>query len=249
MRKRDSWLGRREAEEDREGFWHPEERDDEPTSRRGPGITRESLGKREPRMRPLRARKDRGRGGSASLTALPVLHLHPLTAQQLDAGASMLSATPIEPEERSRTDDERVEQHTHLARLFGGAALPLTLLAQRTGTATADAGCIHQAQTPIGFWASLVRMKRLPCWATQRPIWLEGKVSTREPTLFPGQSDIWWPISWCGRRKVGHFFVPWRTRRGKLGGAHRIRMQVMTQFQTQVPHPLRNDLPALLTRG
>ena len=32
----------------------------------------------------------------------------------------------------------------------------------------------------------------------------------------------------------------------KLGGAHRIRMELMTQLQTQVPDPLRHDLPCFL---
>jgi hypothetical protein len=34
----------------------------------------------------------------------------------------------------------------------------------------------------------------------------------------------------------------------RLGGAHRIRMQLMTQLQAQVPHPLANDLPYPLFR-
>jgi hypothetical protein len=37
--------------------------------------------------------------------------------------------------------------------------------------------------------------------------------------------------------------------RGKLGGAHGIREQMVTQFQSEVPDPLGNDLPTLLTPG
>jgi len=43
------------------------------------------------------------------------------------------------------------EPHADLTRLFGGTTLPLTLVAQRTGTTTADAGTIHDAQASIGF--------------------------------------------------------------------------------------------------
>ena len=35
----------------------------------------------------------------------------------------------------------------------------------------------------------------------------------------------------------------------KLGGAHRLRFEVMSQFQAQVPYPLRDQLPAFLAPG
>src|SRR6266536_2987838 len=101
-------------------------------------------------------------------------------AQELDAGTSILSATPIAPQERGRADHERVEQHADLARLFGGTALPLTLLAERTGAATADAGRIHHPRASIGFPTPLVDRERMPYRAAQRPIWLQGKLATRE---------------------------------------------------------------------
>src|SRR5260370_9149895 len=82
-----------------------------------------------------------------------------------------------------------MQEHTHLARFRGGAAIPLTLLAQGTGTATADTGCIHHAQAAIGFPTLLVCHQELACWTTQRPIWLEGKILPREAARFPGPSD------------------------------------------------------------
>ncbi len=80
-----------------------------------------------------------------------MLHVYPLMAQELDAGTSIPPATPIVPQERGWADHQRVEQQADLARLFGSMSLPLTLLAQRTGAATADAGCIHYPQASIGF--------------------------------------------------------------------------------------------------
>jgi hypothetical protein len=80
-----------------------------------------------------------------------------LVPDKLHTGAPVLSAAPISPEQRCWTNDERMEQHADLARLFGGAALPLALLAERAGTTTANAGSIHHPQTPIGFSALLMR--------------------------------------------------------------------------------------------
>ncbi len=96
--------------------------------------------------------------------------------QQLHACPTMMPTTPVIPEERLISNDERMQEDAHLARLFGGATLPLALLTQRAGTATADAGCIHDAQASIGFSASFLNTKRLASWTAQRPIRLERKV-------------------------------------------------------------------------
>src|SRR5258708_1731962 len=106
----------------------------------------------------------------------------------------MKSPTPVTPEERSRSYGERMEQQAYLTRLGGGAALPLTLVAQRAGAATADAGRIHHAQAPISLSAPLVGAQGLPSRTAQRAIWLESKVSTREAALFPGQGRGGFPI-------------------------------------------------------
>ncbi len=84
------------------------------------------------------------------------LNLDALGTNEVDTGTSMLSATPIPPEERFIPHDERMQEHAHLARFFGGAAIPLALLAQRTRTTTADAGSIHDAQASISFFALLM---------------------------------------------------------------------------------------------
>jgi hypothetical protein len=69
-----------------------------------------------------------------------------------------------------------MQEHTHLARLRGGAAIPLTLFAQGTGTATADAGPIDDAQGSVSFSALFMRDQLLVSGAPQRPIGLESKV-------------------------------------------------------------------------
>ncbi len=114
-------------------------------------------------VRPLGPRKDQRRRRGAALAGLVLCepHLDVLLTHKLHTGASMLSAAPVTPEEGSRANNERVEQHTHLARFASGFAIPLTLLAQRTGAATVDAGRIHHAQASIAFLAPSVGTKRL----------------------------------------------------------------------------------------
>jgi hypothetical protein len=73
--------------------------------------------------------------------------LNPLVAQEADAGSAMLPATPVFPEEGSRTNHQGIEQDAHLTRLFARAPLPLTLLAQRTRVTTANAGRIDHADS------------------------------------------------------------------------------------------------------
>jgi hypothetical protein len=93
------------------------------------------------------------RRGNDHGSGIPRLHLdlHPLVAQELYAGAPMNSPTSIMPEERLTPNHERMQEDAHLARLRRGAAIPLTLLAERTGAAPANASRIHHAQAPIGF--------------------------------------------------------------------------------------------------
>ncbi len=93
--------------------------------------------------------------------------------------------TPVTPEERLIPDDERMQEHAHLARLPCGATIPLALLTQRAGAATANAGRIHHAQAPVSFWTPLMGMKLLVSWTAKRPIGLESEILAREATRFP----------------------------------------------------------------
>ncbi len=114
------------------------------------------------------------------------MYLNSLVTHQVHARPPMIPTAPVIPEERRIPDNERMQEDAHLARLLGGAALPLTLLAQRTGTTTADAGSIHHAQAPIGFSALFVRDQLLVSGAPQRPIGLESKILARKAACFPG---------------------------------------------------------------
>ena len=62
----------------------------------------------------------------------------------------MNPSTPVMPLEGSGTDSHWMQEDAHLARLLGGGAIPLTLLAQRAGATTANAGRLDHAQAAIG---------------------------------------------------------------------------------------------------
>jgi hypothetical protein len=83
-----------------------------------------------------------------------------------------------------------MQEQTDLAWLRGFAALPLALLAQRTGTTTADAGPIHHAQASISFSSLFMREKFLVNGASQRPIRLESEVLAGEASGFPGETSL-----------------------------------------------------------
>ena len=149
-------------------------------------------------MRSLRAGEDPVRGGWRS-GGRRQAHLNALVSHELHAGTPMFSAAPIAPEERGRTNLARMQQHAHLARLCRRIAIPLTLLAQRTRAAVANAGRIDHAQTAIDLAAPLLGMKRLPCGTEERPIRLERKVGPGEAPRFPGGGAEGWTIPGGGR--------------------------------------------------
>lgn len=175
------------------------------------------------------------------------LHLdhHLLMAQKLDAGPSMRPSTPVTPEERRGTSGQWMEQHADLARLLRGLPLPLTLLAERTGPTTADAGSIRHAQAAIGFSALLLDTKLLLGWTPKRPVWLECEIAARETTRFPSRAYLRRSIA-RDRSRV------WRRRgksRSKLGGTQRLWLELMPQLQPQIPGPLGEALPGFLPPG
>jgi hypothetical protein len=113
----------------------------------GPRIASQPLCPRETSMGTLSTGERRGSESARGIPCLP-LDRHPLAAKQLDTGTPMNPATPVTPKDWSRTDRHGMQQHTHLARLCCRTAIPLTLLAQRARTATANAGRIHMRRLP-----------------------------------------------------------------------------------------------------
>ncbi len=80
---------------------------------------------------------------------------------------------------------------------------------------------------------------------TQGTIRLEREILPREATCLEGNGNQRFAIATGG----GLLLVGLGQRRSKLGGAYGIRLQLMTQFQTEVPHPLGHQLPTFLAPG
>ena len=112
----------------------------------------------------------------------------------------------------------RPEHGTHPSRLERRARF-LTLFAQRTGAAMANAGGIQHAQGAVTFWPTFLHKERMACWAAQRPIGLRGKHGTRKPMRKGGSRPVRWPVGrWPIQRVLrGLGFVcrPWRGRRNR----------------------------------
>jgi hypothetical protein len=180
-------LASRQAEIAREVVGNPKELDRDLTRSVSPCMASQPCLPRETRMSALRARKDHAcvPGRSGGWWDGGQTHLDALMAHEVHAGAPMFSAAPILPQERGRIHLERMEQHADLAWLGGRAAIPLTLVAQGAGTTTTHAGPIDHAQASISLSTRLLGDQRLPCWTWKRPIGLERKVLSREPTGFP----------------------------------------------------------------
>ena len=170
-----------------------------------------------------------------------------LVSHELYTGSPVCSAVPIPPEQRDGTRTKRMEQDADLARLRGRAAIPLTLLTQRTRAAVANASRIHHAQAAVGFSTPLLGMKRLSCGTTERSVGLERKVLTRKAPRFPGGGRGRRAIPRCGSGGGGSLLARLRDGGSKLSRAHRSRLYLMPQLQAQVPHPLAHDTPGLLT--
>lgn len=178
-------------------FWDTEQLERDPASRLNSCIASEPKRPVEAVMCALRTGQECRNRICAGREPLLLLDVQALMTKQLYADPPVMPTTPVIPEERLISNHEWMQEHAHLARLFGGAALPLTLLTQWTGTATANAGCIHDAQASIGFSASFMREQFLACRTTERPVGLERKVGSIEAPRFPGGGCSRRPIPQC----------------------------------------------------
>ncbi len=169
-------LSRRQTERGGKAFCDAEQSDHHLARCWDARIASQPLLKRQPIMRPLRPGQRRRWERWSGRKPRFYPHLQVLVTKQLHTRPSMLPPAPILPEDGERSDDQWMQEYTHLARLRGGAAIPLTLVAQGTGTATADAGPIDDAQGSVSFSALFMRDQLLVSGTPQRPIGLESKV-------------------------------------------------------------------------
>lgn len=145
----------------------------------------------------------------------------------------MLSMTPISPEQRLFTNDERMQEHTHLARLCGGVPIPLALFTQQTGAAAADAGSVHDAQATISFLASFMGEQVVASRTPERAIGLKRKVVSGEASRFPGRRCGRWNVprdrsggGWRRGSSLARLWENW----SKLGSAYQGGLKQMPRF-------------------
>src|SRR5262249_37197471 len=133
-------------------------------------------------VRPLCARKDHG-GGRHSGNRRCETDLHALMAREPEAGPSMVSATPIAPQQGGGADLKRMKQQTDATRVGCGMAMPLALQTLEAITTVADASAVEHAQAAIVFAALFRGTQGLALWTEQRPIRPEREVLRRRSAL------------------------------------------------------------------
>src|SRR5216684_7290122 len=238
-------LNCRQTERGGKAFWDAEQSDRHLARCWDARVASEPLCPREARVGTLRAGKDHFRAAKRSCGGRRQAHLDALVSHEPHTGAPMLSPAPIPPEQRRGTNPERMEQYTDPTRLRGCFPVPLTLRTLWAAATIAYPGAVEHAQTAIGFAALLGWAQRLASRTVQHPVGLEGEVLPGETPHFPGQGDRRLAVALhrrllrCGLFDGG----------SKLGRAHRSRLKHMTQFQAQVPDPLRDNLPGFLSSG
>src|SRR5579883_650021 len=138
-----------------------------------------------------------------------------------------------------------MQQHTHSTRMLILLAMPLTVWTLLTCAADGDPGLVDDAQAAAPFEPPFLGKKLLVRWATHGSIWREHKIVSRVVSSFPGSSD--------DRRHVtlhrGLACLRDAESRSELSGAQGLRLEMMSQFQAEIPYPLGDQLPALLSPG
>src|SRR5258708_2540347 len=117
-----------------------------------------------------------------------------------------------------------MQQQADPARLRRGAAMPLALHTPRTRSTLAKPSRVDQTQAAISLTALFGCRERLIGGRAAGPATPQPKASPPRTARPPGPAGGG----------------------SKLGGPHRRRLQLMPQFQAQIPHPLRDDLPRFL---
>ena len=122
-------LSCRQPERGGKAFWDAQQLDPDLTGRWRTRMASQPLLPGETIMRSLRAGQDHVRCARLRGGRRRQAHLDALVSHELQTGAPVFSSARVVPEQRGRTNLERMHKQTHLAGLRGSAAIPLTLLA------------------------------------------------------------------------------------------------------------------------
>ena len=134
---------------------------------------------------------------------------------------------------------------------FGGGKAFLTLGTQLAAAAIADAGCIQQPVRAIALRAAFLRIERMIGGAKQASIRLRDKSRSWKATRKRSACPLRGTIHHGGcrpadGRRLGRRHRLGSKSRSEFGGTHGSGRQVLSEFQTNIPHPLADDLPEFL---
>lgn len=228
-----------QTEESGEGIWDTMQGNRGPWRFGCPCIASQSDLPVEARMGTLSSCKDTRRTCRLTRSRVRQADVSALVAHEVHASSSMLAARPISPQQWSETSLERMQQAAHLARLCRLMPMPLALFPQGTGTTIGDPGREDHAQAATLFAAPFTRKEHLARRTPYGPLWLEGESLSCKATRLPRSPNHRRAVARYGRRLGASY--------SKLRRAHSSRGELMTQFQTQVPQSLADDLPGLLS--
>lgn len=139
-----------------------------------------------------------------------------------------------------------MEQHAHAARRGSLASMPLTLFTQRAGATVCNPSGIDEiAGLPPGSVRRAPGQRCFPAGQHTVPSGWRVKATPRKAASFEEVADHWWAIALLMRL----LSLPRGQSGGKLRRLQRGRGKLMAQFQTEIPHPLRDNLPGFLSGG
>jgi hypothetical protein len=165
-------------------LWDAEQSDRHPSRSLGRCIASQSLSPGEPRTGTLCAGKGCRLDSQARRSGRPDLDLD--ATFRAGAGYRRVGGLDDSSPARGAAHPQRQADgagRSRGLRLARFAPLPLALLAQRAGAATANAGGIHHAQASISFSAVFVRNQLLVSRAPKRPIELASPRPGRKSGL------------------------------------------------------------------
>lgn len=241
----------------------------------GSSIPGEALIPREPPMRTLCSGDNVAHRNLALIVHERVSsrHHHHFGSHYFEPGAPDLTPWPIAPKNRKTRnrfrhlrgriglrrdggrrdwDRDRPENGAYPS-WFAGRKTFLTLGTQLTLAAIADAGCIQQAERTVSFWTTFLRKKPMVGGTEETSIRLQGESRSGEASCKRSACPLGRTINRGFWRRLGSWgrLSDWRrlgiTSRRKFDRAHRGGKQMLPEFQTNIPDPLVEDLPKLLS--
>jgi hypothetical protein len=126
--------------------------------------------------------------------------------------------------------------------------MSLTLLTPRTRATVGDTSRVEHPQRSIMFGTPFLRIECCPLGTSERAVRLGNKVLASQASHTRRTRPLWRSEGRFSRELIRRWHR-YSLSLGKLGLTHRSRLPLLAEVLTDVPCPLRQDLPELLTVG